>query len=150
MGVQSSRTYLSQESFYVRTFCVRVEGAADGLRYSNRPLMHLRHDLSSVLYSQFLRLRKLRALFHLLRCCDLFAQEYWRCLLSNCVSWTWLSMSAATPPPLLSSYPKRSMVDLLTFPLSLSISRGTSTQSALTAYHLGPMSLALGMRGSSN
>ena len=32
----------------------------------------------------------------------------------------------------------------------LSIARGTSTQSALTAYHLDPMSLALGMCGSSH
>ena len=48
------------------------------------------------------------------------------------------------------STPKRSMADLLTFSLSMSTTRGTLTQSALTAYHLGPISLALGMCGSSH
>ena len=42
------------------------------------------------------------------------------------------------------------MANLLTFLLSLSIARGTSTQSALTAYHLVLMSLALGMCASSH
>ena len=39
------------------------------------------------------------------------------------------------------------MADLLTFPLSMFIAKGTLTQSALTAYYLGPISLALGIYG---
>lgn len=46
--------------------------------------------------------------------------------------------------------PKRSIADLLIFPLSMSIARETSTQSALTVYHLGPTSLAPGICGSSH
>ena len=42
---------------------------------------------------------------------------------------------------------KRSIANLLTFPLLISITRGTLTQSALTIYHLGPTSLVLGMCG---
>jgi hypothetical protein len=40
------------------------------------------------------------------------------------------------------SVSKRSIADLLTFPLSMSIARKTSIQSALTAYYLSPTSLA--------
>jgi hypothetical protein len=43
------------------------------------------------------------------------------------------------------SVSKRSIADLLTFPLSVSIASGTSIQSALTACHLGPTSLAPGI-----
>ena len=39
------------------------------------------------------------------------------------------------------------MADLLTFPLLMSITKGTLTQFALTVYHLGPTSLALGICG---
>ena len=44
---------------------------------------------------------------------------------------------------ILFSSPKRSIANLLTFLLLISITRGTSTQSALTTYHLGLISLAL-------
>lgn len=48
------------------------------------------------------------------------------------------------------SVPKRSIADWLTFPVSASIASGTSIQSALTGYHLGPISLAPGSCGSSH
>ena len=48
------------------------------------------------------------------------------------------------------SAPNHSIADLLTFPLLISIARGTLTQFTLTACHLGPINLAPGMYGSSH
>ena len=48
------------------------------------------------------------------------------------------------------SIPNRSIANLLTFLLLISITKATLTQSALTVYHLGPISLTLGIYSSSH